>query len=91
MEERLLSKFSQELKMNKADLVFGDLTYQYVFLLLKGLDDTSELYLVYAKSNGEVFEFRQLPGLKYGDLRTVIRTILSLQERKQWQYSMKTS
>lgn len=64
MEERLLSKFSQELKMNKADLVFGDLTYQYVFLLLKGLDDTSELYLVYAKSNGEVFEFQAASGIE---------------------------
>ena len=64
MEERLLSKFSQELKMNKADLVFGDLTYQYVFLLLKGLDDTSELYLVYAKSNGEGFEFQAASGIE---------------------------
>ena len=64
MEEHLLSKFSQELKMNKADLVFGDLTYQYVFLLLKGLDDTSELYLVYAKSNGEVFEFQAASGIE---------------------------
>lgn len=64
MEERLLSKFSQELKMNKADLVFGNLTYQYVFLLLKGLDDTSELYLVYAKSNGEVFEFQAASGIE---------------------------
>ena len=64
MEERLLSKFSQELKMNKADLVFGDLTYQYVFLLLKSLDDTSELYLVYAKSNGEVFEFQAASGIE---------------------------
>lgn len=64
MEERLLSKFSQELKINKADLVFGDLTYQYVFLLLKGLDDTSELYLVYAKSNGEVFEFQAASGIE---------------------------
>jgi len=64
MEEHLLSKFSQELKMNKADLVFGDLTYQYVFLLLKGLDDTSELYLVYAKSNGEGFEFQAASGIE---------------------------
>ena len=64
MEERLLSKFSQELKMNKADLVFGDLTYQYVFLLLRGLDDTSELYLVYAKSNGEGFEFQAASGIE---------------------------
>ena len=64
MEERLLSQFSQELKINKADLVFGDLTYQYVFLLLKGLDDTSELYLVYAKSNGEVFEFQAASGIE---------------------------
>lgn len=64
MEERLLSKFSQELKMNKADLVFGDLTYQYVFLLLKGLDDTSESYLVYAKSKGEVFEFQAASGIE---------------------------
>ena len=64
MEERLLSKFSQELKINKADLVFGDLTYQYVFLLLKSLDDTSELYLVYAKSNGEVFEFQAASGIE---------------------------
>ena len=64
MEERLLSKFSQELKMNKADLVFGNLTYQYVFLLLKSLDDTSELYLVYAKSNGEVFEFQAASGIE---------------------------
>lgn len=64
MEECLLSKFNQELKMNKADLVFGDLTYQYVFLLLKGLDDTSELYLVYAKSNGEVFELQAASGIE---------------------------
>ena len=64
MEERLLSQFSQELKINKADLVFGNLTYQYVFLLLKGLDDTSELYLVYAKSNGEVFEFQAASGIE---------------------------
>lgn len=64
MEERLLSKFSQELKMNKADLVFGNLTYQYVFLLLKSLDDTSELYLVYAKSSDEVFEFQAASGIE---------------------------
>lgn len=64
MEEKLMSKFNQELKMNKADLVFGNVTYQYLFLLLKGMDDTSELYLVYAKSNGEVFGFQGASGIE---------------------------
>lgn len=64
MEESLLFKFNQELKVNKADLVFGNITYQYMFLLLKGLDDTSELYLVYAKSNDEVFEFQGASGIE---------------------------
>lgn len=64
MEERLLSEFHEELKVNKADLAFGDTTYQYVFLLLKGLDDTTELYLVYAKSNSEIFNFQSVSGIE---------------------------
>lgn len=64
IEEMLTSELSKSLKMNRTDLVFNDISYQYEFLYLKGLDDTSELYLIYTKSNGEVFNFNGVSGIE---------------------------
>lgn len=64
IEEVLASELNNSLKMNRKDLVFDDIFYQYEFLYLKGLDGTSELYLVYTKSNGDFFNFNGVSGIE---------------------------
>lgn len=64
IEEVLASELNSSLKMNRKDLVFDDIFYQYEFLYLKGLDGTSELYLVYTKSNGDFFNFNGVSGIE---------------------------
>lgn len=56
-EAILLSKINEKSQLGMPDFSIGDIDYQYTFLLLKGLDGTYELYLIYTKSEGEEFTF----------------------------------
>lgn len=56
-EETLESTISDRIEMGKPDFTIGSIDYQYVFILLKGLDGTMELYLIYLKSDGNTFTF----------------------------------
>lgn len=56
-EETLESTISDRIAMGQPDFSVGAIEYQYVFVLLKGLDGTTELYLIYLKSENSKFTF----------------------------------
>lgn len=56
-EDALESKLNEEIQFGTPDLSIGEIDYQYAFLYLKGLDETSELYLIYVKSEDGKFVF----------------------------------
>lgn len=64
MEQRLISELNEDLKMNRSDMKFGTISYHYVFLFLEGLDETSELYLIYMKSDDGVINFYGVSGIE---------------------------
>ena len=49
MEERLKSGWQEHLKKEEYDLTVNGVNYVYEFILLKGLDDSYELYLMYSR------------------------------------------
>ncbi len=53
-EKKSIEDDTIHVNLNKMeyDLIVGDINYQYKFLLLNSLDDSSELYLIFFKSVG---------------------------------------
>lgn len=67
IENTLNEDMNTEIKMGNPNIVTGEITYHYMFLLLKGLDDSYELSLIYSKSEGENVEFNGISGIEiYG-------------------------
>lgn len=64
VEDALETKLNENIKMNKYDLQIGEISYQYCFLYLEGLDGGNELTLIYAKSGDGEFEFNEATGIK---------------------------
>lgn len=58
------TKLSDGIKMEKSDITCGDTIYQYKLLLLKELDNTYELYLVYTKSQDGIFFSNAVSGIE---------------------------
>lgn len=63
MEDVLETKLNEKIKMNKYDLQIGEISYQYCFLYLEGLDGGSELKLIYTKSGGGEITFDEAMGI----------------------------
>lgn len=55
IEDKLKSKMKDEITFGKTYFAYDRTFYQYGFLMLKGLDQTWELYLIYSKCNGETY------------------------------------
>lgn len=53
-----------KLKNDKIDFSSSGFSYQYKFLLFSGLDDGSELHLIYVKSKGEQFTFNGVTNIE---------------------------
>lgn len=64
VEDVLETKLNEYIKMNKYDLQIGEISYQYCFLYLEGLDGGNELTLIYAKSGDGEFKFDEAAGIK---------------------------
>ena len=64
VEDVLETKLNEYIKMNKYDLQIGEISYQYCFLYLEGLDGGNELTLIYAKSGDGEFKFDEATGIK---------------------------
>lgn len=64
VEDALETKLNEYIKMNKYDLQIGEMSYQYCFLYLEGLDGGNELTLIYAKSGDGEFKFDEAAGIK---------------------------
>ncbi len=56
-EDILETRMKEKIQMGIPDLSVGGVDYQYTYLLLKGLDGTCELYLIYARSEEGIFTF----------------------------------
>lgn len=60
----LEEKLNERIKTDKYNLKVGDRTYQYWFLFLVSLDGSSNMTLIYTKSDGEEFTFDEVSGVE---------------------------
>lgn len=63
-QETLEEKLNEYIKTDKYNLQVGEMTYQYWFLFLVNLDSSSDVTLIYAKSDGDEFVFNEASGIE---------------------------
>lgn len=64
IEGTLEENLNEGIKLGNYDLDRGDKFYQYRFLLLRGMDDSYDLYLIYTKTGGEEIVFNVVSGIE---------------------------
>ena len=62
-----ISKTNEE-KLSKPDIVVDEISYKYMFILLRALDGSYSLSLLYIKSNNEGAAFHQATGIEILEL-----------------------
>lgn len=64
-EQKILEeKLNEYIETDKYNLKIGDVTYQYWFLFLVNLDRSSDMTLIYTKSDGNEFTFDGVSGVE---------------------------
>lgn len=67
IENTLKEDMGNEIEMGNPNIIIGETAYYYNFLLLKGLDDSYELSLIYSKSMENRVRFGKASGIEiYG-------------------------
>lgn len=73
IEEKLEIKINAKMELGIPDLVCGDVSYNYKFLLLQEWNCIYELYLIYTKSTHGIFSKQILSGAEVWGLKNKYR------------------
>ncbi|MCR1953105.1 hypothetical protein NSA50_19100 [Clostridium sp. DSM 100503] len=64
VENTLEENFNKDIELEKYNLEVGGRSYQYVFLLLMGMDGSYDLYLIYVKTGGDEIVINSVSGIE---------------------------